>query len=193
MICRDELGPERVPSWPGARLVRRAPDGSPRPRATQQIDCGHRGGGSVCGAFVPATGAALTAPYGARSAAPWVAFLEQVEGWRDPAVDRVSAVLDDRPAHRAPDVLLWALAHPRWEFVVQPTYAASLTLREPWWQGRRSLALKGRRCETWEQICHAVEAATRYWNGHRHPFRWGRRPPRRVPRPAGIAHLPTAA
>jgi len=28
-------------------------------------------------------------------------------------------------------VLLWALAHPRWEFVFQPTYAAYLNLIEP--------------------------------------------------------------
>ena len=32
--------------------------------------------------------------------------------------------------HRATDVLLFALAHPRWEFVCQPTYAAYLNLIE---------------------------------------------------------------
>lgn len=35
-----------------------------------------------------------------------------------------SAILDHRSAHRAPDVLLFALAYPRWEFVYRPTYAA---------------------------------------------------------------------
>jgi DDE superfamily endonuclease len=193
VICLDEMGPERVTSWPGARLVRGDPDGGRRPRATQQIDYGHRGGGYVFGAFVPATGAALTAPYGARSAANWVDFLERVEGWLDPTVDRVYAVLDNLRAHRAPDVLLWALAHPRWEFVFQPMKAAYLNLIEPWWKVLRSLALKGRRFETWEQICQAVAAATRYWNGHCHPFLWGRRTHRRRPRPSGIARLPNAA
>lgn len=30
----------------------------------------------------------------------------------------------------------------------------------------RSLALKGRRFETWDELCSAVEAATAYWNVH---------------------------
>ena len=60
-------------------------------------------------------------------------------------------MLDNLRAHRALDVLLWALAHPRWEFVFQPTYAAYLNLIEPWWKVLRSLALKGRRFETWDE------------------------------------------
>jgi hypothetical protein len=193
VICLDELGPEGAKSFPGSRLVRADPTGARRPRAIQQIDHGHRGGGYVFGAFVPATGMALTAPYGARSAANWVDFLEQVEGWLDPSIARVYAVLDNWRAHRAPDVLLWALAHPRWEFVFQPTKAAYLNLIEPWWKVLRSLALHGRRFETWAEVCQAVQAATAYWNGHRHPFIWGRRTHRRTPRPAGIAALPTPA
>ena len=47
--------------------------------------------------------------------------------------------------HGGMDVLLFALAHPRWEFVFQPKYAAYLNLIEPWWKVLRSLALKGRR------------------------------------------------
>jgi hypothetical protein len=193
VICLDELGPERGTSFPGRRLVRSDPSGVRRPRATQQIDYGHRGGGYVFGAFVPATGAALSAPYGARSAANWVDFLERVEGWLDPAVARVYAVLDNLPAHRGIDVLLWALAHPRWVFVFQPTKAAYLNLIEPWWKILRSLALKGRRFATWEECCQAVAAATDYWNAHRHPFLWGRRKHRRTPRPAGVARLPAVA
>lgn len=193
MICLDEMGPERVTSVRGTRVVRDDLQGLRRPRATQEIDYGHCGGGYVFGAFVPATGMALTAPYGARSAANWVAFLEQVEDWLDPGIDRVYAVLDNLRAHRTVDVLLWALAHPRWEFVFQPTKAAYLNLIEPWWKVLRSLALNGRRFETWEQICHAVDAATQYWNGHRHPFVWGRRKHRRAARSAGIARLPLAA
>ena len=193
MICLDELGPERGRSFPGQRLVRWAEGGTRRRRATQEIDYGHRGSGSVFGAFVPATGAALTAPYARRSAANWVAFLDQVEAWLDPAVGRVYAVWDNLPAHRALDVLLWALTHPHWEFGCQPTKAAYLNLMEPWWKILRSLALKGRRFASWDDLCQAVEAATRYWNAHRHPFVWGRRKPRRPARSAGIAALPTAA
>lgn len=76
--------------------------------------------------------------------------------------------------HRAVDVLLFQLAHPRWEFVFQPTYAAYLNLIEPWWKILRSLALKGRRFERWAEIEKTVERATAYWNAHRHPFIWGR-------------------
>ena len=190
VVCLDELGPESAKSFPGPRLVRTDLTGARRSRATQQIDHGHRAGGYVFGAFVPATGAALTAPYDARSAVNWVDFLARVEGWLDPAVERVYAVLDNLRAHRAPDVLLWALAHPRWEFVFQPTQAAYLNLIEPWWKTLRSLALNGRRFETWAEVCQTVEAATAYWNAHRHPFVWGRRKCRQAPRPAGIAALP---
>ena len=181
MICLDEMGPARAKSFPGPRLVRAAPGGARRGRATQEIDYGRRGYGYVFGAFVPATGAVLTAPYPGRTTANWVDFLARVEAWLDPAVERVYAVLDNLSAHRALDVLLWALAHPRWEFVFQPTKAAYLNLIEPWWKVLRSLALKGRRFATWAEICAAVEAATQYWNAHRHPFVWGRRTRHRPP------------
>jgi transposase len=164
-----------------------------RPRATQEIDYGRRGRGYVFGTFVPATGAAMTAPYPRRTTANCVDFLEHVDAWVPPGSARVYAVLDTRSTHRAPDVLLWALAHPRWEFVFQPTYAAYLNLIEPWWKILRSLALQGRRFETWAAVSHAVEAATRYWNAHRHPFVWGKRKRRRPARPTGIARLPVAA
>jgi len=193
VICLDEMGPESAKSFPGPRVVPVAESSGRRGRATQEIDYGRRGYGYVFGAFVPATGAALTAPYPRRTTANWVAFLEPVEDWLDPAAERVYAVLDNLRAHRAVDVLLWALTHPRWEFVFQPTYAAYLNLIEPWWKILRSLALKGRRFATWEQICAAVEAATHYWNAHRHPFVWGRRKHRRPARPPGIARLPVAA
>jgi hypothetical protein len=86
--------------------------------------------------------------------------------------------------------LLFALAHPRWEFVAQPKYAAYLNLIEPWWKILRSLALKGRRFETWEEVYTAVEAATCYWNAHRHPFIRGPRRRHRPCRAPGIALVP---
>lgn len=193
MICLDEMGPEGAKSFPGRRLVRPDPDGARRARATQKIDYGRRGSGYVFGAFVPATGAAFTAPYPGRTTANWVDFLERVEVWAGAEAARVYAVLDNLSTHRTLDVLLWALAHPRWEFVFQPTYAAYLNLIEPWWKILRSLALKGRRFETWDEIAQAVEAATAYWNAHRHPFAWGRRTRRRQARPAGVTILPVAA
>ncbi|APW60496.1 hypothetical protein BSF38_01966 [Paludisphaera borealis] len=105
----------------------------------------------------------------------WADFLEQVEAWIPADAQRVYAIVDDLSAHRATDVLLFALARPRWEFVFQPKYAAYLNLIEPWWKVLRNLALKGRRFKTWEEVSRAVEEATVYWNQHCPPFVWGRR------------------
>jgi len=193
VICLDEMGPEAAKSFPGSQLVRPDPPGARRVRAKQEIDYGRRGSGYVFGAFRPATGEALTVPYEGRTTANWVDFLGRVDDWVDAAAERVYAILDNLSTHRALDVLLWALAHPRWAFVFQPTYAAYLNLIEPWWKVLRSLALKGRRFETWEEVRRAVAKATSYWNDHRHPFVWGRRKRRRAGRPAGIARLPLAA
>ncbi len=161
MICLDEMGPEAAKSHPGHAVIPPDPTRARRVRATQEIDYGRRGKGYVFGAFVPATGEAFTQPYPRRTIVNWLDFLEQVDGWVDAGAARVYAILDNLSTHRALDVLLWAIAHPRWEFVFPPTYAASLNLIEPWWKVLRSLALKGRRFETWTDIA-------RRSNGPRH-------------------------
>jgi transposase len=194
-VCLDPMGPESAKSFPGQCLVRPVPpqEGQPAERATQEIDYGRRGRGYIFGAFQPATGEAFTRPYPGRTIANWVDFLEQVEAWLPPAVERVYALVDHLNVHRATDVLLFALAHPRWEFVFQPKYAAYLNLIESWWKILRSLALKGRRFESWAEVCQAIEAATAYWNAHRHPFRWGRRRRHQPRRKAGVGLLPNVA
>jgi hypothetical protein len=68
-------------------------------------------------------------------------------------------------------LLQFNLAHTRWEIVFQPTYAAYLSLIESWWKTPRSPALKGRRFESWEAVCRAVEAATAYSNAPSAPIR----------------------
>jgi transposase len=182
------MGPEAAKSFAGQTLVHL--NARPAERSKQEIDYGRRGSGYVFGAFAPATGAVLTWTAPRRTTANVVTFLEQVETWIDPAVERVYAVLDNLSAHRATDVLFFALAHPRWEFVFQPKYAAYLNLIEPWWKILRSLALKGRRFETWEQIETAVSAATAYWNARRHPFVWGQRRRHQPRRSPGVALTP---
>jgi hypothetical protein len=127
---------------------------------------------------------ALSAPHRGQLGL-WADFLDQGEGWIDPAVERVYAVLDNLSAHRAADALLFALAHPRWEFVFQPTCPASLNLIEPWWKMLRSLALKGRRFETWAEVCQAIAASTAYWNSPDIPsFRAGAAAIGRIASPA---------
>ncbi len=189
------MGPESAKSFPGQQLVRARPsaDGERAERATQEIDYGRRGKGYIFGAFIPATGDAFTAPYGGRTIVNWVDFLERVDAWLPVEPERVYAIVDNLNVHRAVDVRLFVLTHPRWEFVFQPTYAAYLNLIEPWWKVLRSLALKGRRFETWAEIEAAVEHATTYWNAHKHPFVWGRRRRHQPRRKAGISRLPKVA
>jgi transposase len=158
----------------------------PAGRAVQEIDDGRRGKGYLFGACKPADGEALTAPYAGRTTANYVNFLERGEAWVPPDMERVYAIMDNLSAHRATDVLLFSLAHPRWEFVFQPKYAPYLNLIEPWWKVLRSLALKGRRFETWAEIGQAMQEATADWNAHRHPFIWGRRRRHQARRHPGI-------
>lgn len=182
------MGPEAAKSHPGNRLVKAWPTAErPAERARQEIDYGRRAKGYVYGAFRPATGEAFTASFPRRALEYWSTFLEQVDNWVEPDAERIYAVLDNLSMHRATDVLLFCLTHPRWELVFQPTSAAYLNLIEPWWKILRSLALKGRRFETWQEIVEAVEQATVYWNAHRHPFVWGRRRRHQPRRSPGIA------
>lgn len=96
--------------------------------------------------------------------------------------------MDNLRGHRAYDVLLFNVAHPRWEFVFEPKYAAYPNLIEPWWKTLRSLA--GRFFETWGQIEEAVSRAVDYWNAHRRPYVWGRRRRHRIARRPGLAAMP---
>lgn len=187
VLCLDEMGPENAKSYRGQQVV------DPPARAPQEIDYGRRGKGYVFGAFRPASDQTLTDSYPRRTTLNWVDFLTQVEGWIPAEVEHVYAIVDNLSTHRATDVLLFSLTHPRWEFVFQPKYAAYLNLIEPWWKVLRSLALKGRRFETWEAVCAAIQLATAYWNAHRHPFVWGKRRRHRSPRQPGIASLPKVA
>ena len=194
VICLDEMGPEAAKSFPGTTLVDMRRD--PAARAKQEIDYGRRGKGYVFGAFRPATGEAYTHDYAGRTILNWVDFLERVDAWIPVETTRIYAILDNLSTHHADDVLLFCLTHPRWEFVFQPKYAAYLNLIEPWWKVLRSLAFKGRRFETWQEMAAAVRAATTYWNAHKHPFVWGarrRHRPPRASRRSGIALVPHVA
>lgn len=196
MIGLDGRGPERAKSALGRRLVRAQaqdqPDGTGRPaaRGPHEADDGRRGTGDIFGAFRPATGDVFTQPYERRTTANGSDCLAHVEAWLPTDGHPVQAIVDNLSAHRATEVLLFSWTHPRWEFVFQPKYAAYLNLIEPWWQVRRSLALQGRRCESWAEVCQAVEAATAYWHQHRHPCVWDRRRRHQPRRKPGMAALP---
>lgn len=176
-------------SYRGKRLVRRPSFDlqHPRGRAPYQADYGGRGRGHVFGAFNPHTGEAYTKTYERRTKANHLAFLELVDTWIGAGPTEVICVLDNLNIHRAEEVLLFLLAHPRWEFAYIPTGAAYLNLIEPWWKTLRSLALAGRRFETWQEVEEAITEATEYWNLHRHPYLWGQRRRHQKPRQPGVA------
>ena len=133
------MGPESAKSHPGQRLVRRAtsgPHGAHEVRATQEIDYGRRGKGYVFGALTATTGDVCTAGSPARTSGNGVDFLERVDTGVGPQTERVDASIDHRSTHRATDVLRFSVAHPRWEFVLQPQYAASRNVIEAWGKSR---------------------------------------------------------
>jgi transposase len=187
------MGPQSARSYPGRRTVKPAPPQAQR--AKQEIDYGRRGKGYVFGAPELVEG-----PAGHRGGlhrnlrGPHHCELGRFPR-RGRALDRRWGRtglrgVDNLNLHSATDVLLFALAHPRWEFVFQPKYAAYLNLIEPWWKILRSLALKGRRFEAWPEIEEAVRRATAYWNAHKHPFLWGRKRRHRSARRLGVALVP---
>jgi transposase len=61
-----------------------------------------------------------------------------------------------------------------------PKYACWLNLIEPWWKQLRSLALKGQRFETLDELTQALNRAVAYWNAHRHAYVWKKRPQEQV-------------
>ena len=133
-MCMDEMGPESAKSFPGQQLVAIqeppasaietgagdamatpvGPSAPVRPvgPARQEGDYERPGKGHVFGAFKPADGKALNAPYTSCTSANYVDFLAQVEVWIAPDVKRIYAIMDNLNAHRATDVLLFSLAHP---------------------------------------------------------------------------------
>jgi hypothetical protein len=181
VLCLDQMGPLTAKSYPGSRLLSSEKECA---RAKQEIDYGLRGTGYVFGAFKPHDGEVFTRSYKERSTANMVDFLRETDEWlreqlgtdfRDFRKEkRVFAILDNLAAHRSQDMMLFSATHPHWHFVFQPTYAAYLNLIEPWWKVLRSLALKGKRFESWHDVVEAIHAASSYWNAHRHPFFWGR-------------------
>ena len=67
-----------------------------------------------------------------------------------------------------------------------PKYACWLNLIEPWWKQLKSLALKGRRFENQSELETALWSALDYWNEHRYPYRWKKRPQEQLPPWGGL-------
>jgi hypothetical protein len=164
VVCVDEMGPVSAKTYLTSRWDSW--------RAHVEADYGRRGNIWTIGAREPATGQVVTRCYDRRTSANFLSFMDVVVHiW---AGKTLYVILDNLSTHKTMDVLLWALAHPQVHFLFQPTYAPWLNLIEPWWKTLRSLALKGRRFETVEEIIRAVEWATQYCNEHKRPYIWRR-------------------
>lgn len=162
VLCMDEMGPTSAKTYVASRWHNKRPH--------IEADYGRRGKIWTFGAFEPATGRALTRCYDRRTSANFVSFLDEIVAvWHD---KMIYLILDNLSTHKTMDVLLWTLAHPRIQFLFQPTYSPWLNLIEPWWKTLRSLALKGRCFQVAEEIIHAIGWATDYWNDHKKPYVW---------------------
>lgn len=143
-------------------------------RATFEPDYGRRGTLWVHGAFEPATGEATFVLSPRRDGASHIQLLEQMIT-TFPA-HRLLVIEDNLTIHKSRDVKTALLAWPEIQLQFLPKYACWLNLIEPWWKQLRSLALKGKRFENIDELSAALIAALAYWNQHRHPYRWKKRP-----------------
>jgi transposase len=94
-------------------------------------------------------------------------------------------IKDNLGVHISKEVMLALLAWPEIQLQLIPKYACWLNLIEPWWKQLRSLALRGRRFETVDQLREALEGALGYWNAHAHPYRWKKQPQQQAVTPLG--------
>ena len=162
------MGPVAVKTYPGAVW---------QPglcRATFEPDYDRRGKVWVHGAFEPATGQAEIVISERRDSASHLALIEKViekypsEKWL--------LIEDNLSTHHGRDVQTALLAWPEIGVQFIPKYACWLNLIEPWWKQLKSLALKGRRFETQEELTDALNNAVCWWNAHKHPYHWKKQP-----------------
>lgn len=83
---------------------------------------------------------------------------------------------DNLTIHKGRQTRLALAAWPEIRVQFLPKYACWLNLIEPWWKQLRSLALKGRRFETTDELVESLNLALDYWNLHRQPYVWKKQP-----------------
>lgn len=168
MICIDELGPLSAKTYVGEQWHK-----GPK-RGTFEPDYGRRGNVWVHGAFEPATGQASILVSEKRDGAAHIQLLEQVI--RDFPSERLVLIQDNLIVHSCKNVQTALLAWPEIRIQFIPKYACWLNLIEPWWKQLRSLALKGKRFETVEEVKDSLIAGCDYWNAYKRPYKWKKQP-----------------
>ena len=176
------MGPIAVKTYPGEQWK------VGRHRATFEPDYGRRGKVWVHGAFEPATGQATMVLSPSRDSGSHIQLLEQVLA-KFPA-DRWLIIEDNLSIHTSRQTRLALTAWPEVRVQFIPKYACWLNLIEPWWKQLRSLALKGRRFETLDELTETLNDALDYWNTHRHPYHWKTQPQVQVPLLGGFSVNP---
>jgi transposase len=172
VICLDEMGPIAVKTYPSEEWKQG------RNRAAFEPDYGRRGKLWVHGAFEPATGQAAMVLSPSRDSASHIQLLEHIVV--EFPTDRWLIIEDNLSIHTSRQTRLALAAWPEVQVQFIPKYACWLNLIEPWWKQLRSLALKGRRFETLVELTEALNAALDYWNTHRHPYHWKKKPQKQV-------------
>jgi transposase len=173
VICIDELGPLAVKTYPGEEWHQG------NHRATFEPDYGRRGKLWVHGAFEPASGQATILITPGRNSVSHIQLLEKV--MIEFPSDRWLFIEDNLVIHSSRQVKLALASRPEIQIQFLPKYACWLNLIEPWWKQLKSLALKGRRFEDPDQLSQSLLDALEYWNNHRHPYFWKKRPQEQTP------------
>jgi len=166
------MGPIAVKTYPGEEWI-----AGPN-RAVFEPDYGLRGKLWVHGGFEPASGQAVTLLSPRRDSASHIQLLEKIM-IAFPA-DRWLIIEDNLSIHVSRHTRLALAAWPDLQLQFIPKYACWLNLIEPWWKQLRSLALKGHRFETLDELTQSLNDGVDYWNKHRHPYCWKKRPQSQV-------------
>ena len=177
-ICVDELGPLTAKTYPGSEWV------LGKTRATFEPDYGRRGKVWVHGAFEPATGEATFILSARRDSASHIQLLEKVI--RTFPAERLLIIEDNLSSHHSRDTRIALAAWPEIQILFLPKYSCWLNLIEPWWKQLKSLALKGRRFNNKIELEIALWNALEYWNQHRYPYHWKKKPSEQLPPWGGL-------
>jgi transposase len=168
----DEMGPIAVKTYPGEEW-KVGPN-----RATFEPDYGRRGKLWIHAAFEPTTGQAAMILSPSRDSASHIQLLEKI--MTEFPAERWLIIEDNLSSHKSRQTQLALAAWPEVQIQFIPKYACWLNLIEPWFKQLRSLALKGRCFETLDQLTQTLNSALDYWNTHRHPYRWKKKPQEQV-------------
>lgn len=173
------MGPIAVKTYPGEEWKQG------RNRATFEPDYGRRGKLWVHGAFEPATGQAAMVLSPSRDSISHIRLLDSIV--TEFPAQRWLIIEDNLSIHTSRQTKLALAAWPEIRIQFIPRYACWLNLIEPWWKQLRSLALKGRRFETLDELTEALNAALDYWNVHRYPYHWKKKPQQQAALLGGFA------